>query len=983
MKIPVKGEQISRFEVVSIDNLDEYRSTGIHLKHIKTGCQVYKILNNNEENLFSFTFRTPPNDNTGVAHIIEHTVLCGSKRFPVKDPFLSMAKGSMNTYLNAMTFPDKTMYPAGSIVEQDYFNLMNVYGDAVFFPVLEEHMFRQEGHRLELDEDDGLYRTGVVYNEMKGSYSSVESIAAEWSGRSLFPDNTYGFDSGGDPNEIPQLTYQQFKDFHKNYYHPSNCWISLYGSSDLEKNLVFLEENFLGKFDSHMEIDSRIKPQKTWLKPVYLEKFCPSSPEDNDLSKKTTHTLNWRLNNVTDPEKVLEMQIVAEVLLGNAGAPLLNILQKSDLGEDLSPVCGLETELQDLIFTAAIRGSEPENRDGFVDLVFSIFKDIVKKGIDGDLIEGAIHTVEFRAREVKGGGSFALKLIRKQLRGWLHGSTPEKTLLFNRWIDNVKKNCRTKGYLENLIETYLIRNKHYSVVTIRPDNCFQKKEDHKNKIFMDSLLDNMDKSEMETLKEKNEKLRLYQETPDTEEAQNSIPFLTRKDVPEKVLTIPSEKGLRDGIFWQKHEIFTNGIIYCDMAFTLDSMEPELLIWLPLFCKTLSSMGLPDIPYDETAKLLSLHTGGFGASLEASTTLNEDQFLKVVYIRFKMLSEQAEKGMALVSRLIREIDFSDIKRLKDLIMEIRNDIKSSIIPSGHSYAMMRSGCRFSDASALEESWYGITQLDHLVSTSINLTDKKLKKISAILGDIRSSLINKESIKLNVTTPVGEGDFILNKLVDDLSDLNELTKKKAELPSLFRHNDKMEGLAVPSTVSYVALSIPGNPLGTKEHACSLLLAHLLRTGFLWENIRMKGGAYGAFATVSGLESVFSFGSYRDPNIVSTLKAYKAGLEFIKDSVTNTDIELALIATVGKELCPLSPAETGIISFKRDLLGVTDEIRQTKRDLLLSITPDDIKETASKLLNNWDQAAVSIVSSTDFLEDASETVAELKGRIRELPQ
>lgn len=983
MNIPRKGEIISRFEVLAVDMLDEYRSVAIDLKHLDTGCRVCKILNDDKENLFSFTFRTPPSDNTGVAHIIEHTVLCGSENFPVKDPFLSMAKGSMNTFLNAMTFPDKTMYPAGSAVEKDYFNLMQVYGDAVFFPLLKEHMFRQEGHRLEFDEEGSLYRTGIVFNEMKGSYSSVESLAAEWSGRSLFPDNTYGFDSGGDPDEIHQLTYQQFLNFHNTYYHPSNCWISLYGNSDLEKNLTFIEDHFLSRFDGHRLIDSEVRPQNRWNAPVYMEKYWPSAPEDDDLTRKTTHTVNWRLFPVTEPEKVLETQIVAEVLMGNAGSPLLKALQQSDVGEDVSPVSGLEMELQDLIFTAAVRGSEPEKCEEFVSLVFKTLEDVVETGIDEELIEGAIHSVEFRAREIRGGGPFGLRLIRKQLRGWLHGAGPFRTLRFNRYIEQVKANCRTKGYLEKLIRELFLENRHYTVVTVRPDNRMQQISDERSRKLMTDILAAMSDGEEADLRERNCALKDYQEKPDSDEARSTIPFLSRKDVPHEIIKIPTVKGTTGGIHWYKHELFTNGIIYCDMGFTMDSLGPELMVWMPLFCKALSSMGMKGIPYDETAKLLSLHTGGFGASLEASTTFHGDELLKVIYVRFKMLSEQTVAGLDLVSRLIREIDFHDLPRLKDLILEIRNDYKSSVIPSGHSYAMMRSGCRFSDGAALEECWYGITQLEHLVETGEDLSDENLDEVAALLDRIRVSLFNRESIKINVTAPEGEGDKVVRTLIDDLASLDEGAFRPAPLPDLFRHEEKVEGLAVPSTVSYVSLSIPGSMLGSKEHSDSLLLSHLLKTGYLWEQIRMRGGAYGAFASISGLEAVFSFGSYRDPNIVKTLEAYRKSLEFMAENTTSEDLELAVIGTVGKELRPLSPAESGLVSFKRDLLGITDEMRQKKRDFLLSATVEDIKETASVLLGRWDQAVITVISGSDALEAAAKNLPGLEGRIRELPQ
>jgi Zn-dependent M16 (insulinase) family peptidase len=331
------------FKHISTDELDEYRGQGYLFEHIQSGCQIYHVLNDDEENLFSFNFRTPPADSSGVAHILEHSVLCGSKKFPVKDPFLSMMKGSVNTFLNAMTYPDKTLYPAASVLEKDYFNLMDVYGDAVFFPNLNEEVFRQEGHRLEWDDQGRLVRTGIVYNEMKGNYSSQEGIASEWCIRSLFPDNPYGVDSGGEPESIPSLSYEEFVDFHKAWYHPSNCKIFLYGNIPSEKILSFLDSRFLGEFQAK-KVDSFVPLQKSWTEPRILEKTWPLG-EDDTGENKSTISLNWKIFAPDDPVRSLSMSILTEMLMGNAGAPLHKALLESGLGEDLSPVSGLPSVL--------------------------------------------------------------------------------------------------------------------------------------------------------------------------------------------------------------------------------------------------------------------------------------------------------------------------------------------------------------------------------------------------------------------------------------------------------------------------------------------------------------------------------------------------------------------------------------------------------------------------------------------------------------
>jgi hypothetical protein len=428
------GDSYAGFHVLSVKEVPEYRSAGIHLKHTATGCRVYHLVNDDEENLFSFGFKTPPPNNTGVSHIIEHSVLSGSERFPVKDPFIELIKGSMKTFLNAMTYPDKTIYPASSINEKDLFNLMLVDGDAVFFPLLRKEIFLQEGYRLELGESTNPFITGVVYNEMQGNYSSHESIVGEWSYRSLFTNSPYRFDSGGDPENIPELTYEQFLDYHRTYYHPSNCYLFLYGNIATERYLEFLDHHFLSSFTAR-EVDTVIPPQRRWTGPIELVKGCPIA-EDESPENKTTISINWLCNDITDTVTTLGLEILSEALLGNPGSPLHKKIIDSGIGEDLSPVSGYYENIKESVFSVGVRGSNPDRSEEFTDLVLEELQDLVSRGIPEDALEGAVYRTEFRNREIPAGIPLGLRLMSRAYRGWIHTGDPESTLLFDESMND-------------------------------------------------------------------------------------------------------------------------------------------------------------------------------------------------------------------------------------------------------------------------------------------------------------------------------------------------------------------------------------------------------------------------------------------------------------------------------------------------------------------------------------------------------------------
>ena len=507
-----QGSTYKDFEVIEIKDLPDYSSMGIWLRHKLTGLEVFHMYNEDEENLFAFAFATPPEDSTGVAHIIEHSVLCGSKNYPVKDAFVRLSNQSIKTFLNAMTFSDKTVYPASSLSKTDYFNLMAVYGDAVFFPSLSEWTFMQEGHRLEIDQNGNPGIQGVVYNEMKGCYSSFDNYVSDWALRSVLPNTIYDCDSGGDPLDIPLLTYEQFKAFHKKYYSPSNCQVFLYGNIPTENQLDFIQERFLDKFDSSVmqvnkddykkNIIGLIKPPVSFEKPVYMEKPGPSADSDN---QGCTVSMSWFLGDSTDPIRYIETILLAEILMGHDGSPLVKALIESGIGEDISPCCGINGEMHWISFTTGLRGVEKKDAHKVENVVFDVLQKLYKNGVNEEDLKAAILSVDFSYREVRRGyGPYSLVLMRRCLKGWLYGKSPFKTLQTIPAFEEVKKRiAENPDYIQSLIRELLLENVHRSLVTVYPDDNYMVERQQKEQDLIKMLLS---KTTLESVREKQQEL---------------------------------------------------------------------------------------------------------------------------------------------------------------------------------------------------------------------------------------------------------------------------------------------------------------------------------------------------------------------------------------------------------------------------------------------------------------------------------------------
>ncbi|MDT8297953.1 MAG: insulinase family protein, partial [Spirochaetaceae bacterium] len=871
----------------------------------------------------------------------------------------------------------KTVYPAASTVKADFLNLLRVYGDAVFFPQLKKEAFEQEGHRLEFDDEGRLIRSGIVLNEMRGSYSSPESVAGDWTLRSLFPDSPYGWDSGGDPDHLPSLTYQEFKAFHAELYHPSNSRIFLYGDHDLNEVLSILDGEFLSRF-TRRDIPSGIELQPRWNEPRRMETFFPSEPGES-IEKKTTVSINWLMGETTNPDAALAAHVLSFILLGHGGAPLQKAIVESGIGEDLSPVSGLETDLRQMVFSAAVRGTEPDVGGDFEDLILGTLNRLSTNKLDSELVEGALRSVEFRAREIRGGTPFGMRLMKRALRGWLHDRPPIESLKFHEPMMKLRERAKP-GFFENMIREELLENRHRTTVVVAPDPHLQKKREEIEHLELDALQTKLESGEtvesmsLKDLQLSMEALDKFQDEPDSAEDLARIPFLSREDLPREVLRIPLDEGVHGDIRWFRHDVFSNGIAYLEMAFDLDGLEPTLQPWMPLFGRALMEVGLPGRPYDDVARDLAMKTGGLNCSLDASPNHPDagGGLSRHLFVHLKALDGQWDEALGMTIELLQSADFEDEERIRDLLLELKNDYRSAVVPSGHAFAALRASAKHSPSAPWEDLWYGIGQLNFLQNISDD--EDMASRASRALTEIRRSLIRKGNLTLLVTSDPGSSETALQKLLKVTDSLEEGRPSASGEPELFRHESTGEGLSTATAVSFSALSLPAPLLGTPEQARGGLLAHILRTGYLWEHIRMKGGAYGASASISGLEGTFTFSTYRDPMILPSMAAFRDSLEWASQNLDDNTVDLAVIGSVGKELRPLGPGERGSIALKRRLYGITDEIRQLRRDVQLTADAEEIRAEATALLERWESRSVSVIAGVEALDDAAADSPEL---------
>jgi len=968
-----RGEKLCGFRILRVEQIPDIRVTAYEIEHEITGAKVLHLHCHDRENLYAIGFGTPPADSTGVPHILEHAVLAGSERYPLKDVFNELLKGTLQTFINAFTYPDKTIYPVASQERSDFFNLARVYTDLVLRPRLLQKTFYQEGHHLEFSRHEDitseLVISGIVYNEMKGAYSSPDTLMSREIQQNLFPDTTYAFDSGGDPDIIPSLTHEQLKTFHRTYYSPTNARIFLYGDISTGDHLVFLEE-MLNGFE-RVPVNSSIKSQTRWPQPASVHSFYPIGREE-DTRGKTVVNCAWMIVENTDYETVLLLEIVSGALVGSAAGPLRKALIDSGLGEDLSPITGLERDLKQVVFAVGLRGSDPGKAGRIESLILNTLQKVAKTGFDRELIEGVLHQVEFHGREiVRDSLPYGIILMGRAYHTWLYDGDPLTGMNFPRIIKEIRDKWEARPELfQDIVRTWFLDNPHRLLSVLEPSKTLQEEVEEKSKKRMTRLKASLSYEELENIHREAASLMDFQTEPDPPEALATLPKLKIGDLRRKVEIIPTEKTSINGVPAMVHDIFANGVAYLDMAFNISDIPEDLQIYLPLLGKLMINMGAAGLTYEEMAKRIALKTGGIGCHLTAGmVTDGKGNWQKMIF-RMKALHRNIVDAVRIVSDILVSGDLSDETRLRNLLAERKNRLHTSVIPSGHVFARLTAGAAFSVPAYRDEQWHGRTQLRFLNGIADQFNGGK-EELQEKLARLQQMTFRKERLILNLTADA-EGLAIFTEGTSELVE-RLATGGTAAVPGIPEVHPIHRGIAIPAQVSYVAMVMSAPAYADSLVAPLLVAARYLSSGYLYKHIRVQGGAYGGMSQYDPVSGLFALLSYRDPHIVRTLKVYDEAVDFICQSkIAEEELEKAVIGTIGILDKPMDPSSRGYVAMIRDFIGLTDENRRKLRDEILDTTADRFQEIASRyFISAVRSAVVAVYAAEDELCKANEAL------------
>ncbi|MGD9053809.1 MAG: insulinase family protein [Desulfobacterales bacterium] len=975
-----QGEQVGNYTVNRVVPLERIRSFYYDLEHKVTGARHIHISNDDAENTFSVAFKTVPVDSTGVAHILEHTALCGSHRYPVRDPFFSMLKRSLCTFMNAFTASDWTMYPFSTQNTKDFFNLLDVYLDAAFFPKIDELSFKQEGHRLEIEgdlnsDDPDRFRLvykGVVYNEMKGAMSSPDQVMVRSIQKELYPSTTYHYNSGGDPAEIPSLTYQQLKEFHRRHYHPSNAFFYTYGNVPLAESLATIEDTVLKKFE-RITPDTDVAAQPRWRKPRVASFPYPFNPNE-DPAKKYQACVAWLVGGIKDAFQVLTLSLLEQVLLGNSAAPLRKALIDSELGSSLCDGCGLDTDNRDTAFVAGLKDVEKGAAEKVEAIIFETLADLVKNGIDRQLIESAIHQIEFHRKEITNTPyPYGIKLLLAFTGPLLHGGDPVRILRFDDDLNKLRELMKQEPFFENLIEKQLLKNSHRVRLTMVPDQEMEQNETRRVKDQLEKVKKGLSPADLEKIQRDNQALKRQQETKDDV---SCLPTLEREDIPTTV-PIVKESGVDRSANTTLYAQATSDIFYFAASAGTGGLPQSLIPWAPFFCYALTRSGTALHDYTEMARRIDAYTGGVGLATHARTRYDQaGSCLPFISFNGKCLARNQEKMFDILREFISDFDLSDRSRLTSLLKEYRAALQSMIVHNGHRLAISVASRNFSPARALSESWSGIHQLKAIKELTDDLNAQKLDTLVQDLTEIGKHIFVRDNFQMAL---IGEEDqltaggtaatTIFQQLADGRNDGFSAPRMR------LRNNALREGWSTSTAVSFVALTFETVRLTHADGPALAVISKMLRSMFLHREIREKGGAYGGFAIYNPEDGLFGFGSYRDPHIVATLEAYAAAAEFIRSgSYTEEDIKEAILQVCSEIDKPDPPGPAARKAFYRKIVSLSDDIRIQFKTRLLSLKRRDIQQAADQYFGlQCKNGSVAVISNQEKLKEANQQLAD----------
>lgn len=969
------GEVLHGFKVLRVEALPGIRITAYEIEHKKTGAKVLHLHSDDRENLYAIGFRTPPGDSTGLPHILEHSVLAGSEKYPLKDVFKELMRSTLQTFINAFTYPDKTVYPVASQIKSDFFNLARVYTDLVLHPRLLKETFFQEGHHLEFTVPDDfaspLTISGIVYNEMKGAYSSPDSLMCKAIQEGLYPDSIYAFDSGGDPDVIPTLTYEQFCLFHRSYYSPSNARFFLYGDIPTAEHLAFLAEILSGF--KRVKVNSAIKSQKRLRIPRIIRSTYPVEKNES-LTRKSSVNLAWMLSENTDYENSLILEIISGLLVGSSASPLRKALIDSGLGEDLTPVSGIEGDLKQLMFAVGLRNTDKTDASNIEKLIFTTLKGIVSTGYDTDLIEGILHKIEFHGKEiVRGSYPYGITLMGHVFQSWLYDGDPLVGLDFPVIIEKIRELWAADPQLfQKMTKRWLLDNKHRILAIMEPDPDFGEKREKEYREKMDRIKASFNDAQLAEINERAKELKKFQSEPDSPEAAATIPNLNISDIPRNVEIIPAQNASIGGVPTLEHDIFTNGIAYLDLVFDISHVPEELQPYLPLLGKMMSGMGAARLSYDEMSKRIALKMGGLGLDAIAGFTTDAGSCWQKMIISGAALYRNLPDALNIISDIISAGDLENEVRMYDLIAERKNNLQSAFVPSGHIFARRAAGAALTLPAYRDEQWNGRTQFRFVQAIARNFPSVKHELVEK-LKQLKAIIFSADNLIINVTAETGGLKLVADNIPNLLNKLPATGNRQKQLPPPL--TAVRAGIALPTQVSYVARVLPTPAYVDPAAALLMVAARELSNSYLYKHIRVQGGAYGGMSSYDPSLGLFSFLSYRDPHLVETLKVFQnAETFFSQNEIAAADMEKAVISTIGMLDRPLDPAGRGHVALMRSIAGITDGMRQKFREEILAATPQKLKETLGAYFSQVSKSAsVAVYSAQGKITEANKSLEE----------
>ena len=969
------GDELHGFKVLRVEAFPEIRITAYEIEHKKTGAKVLHLHSLDRENLYAIGFRTPPADSTGLPHILEHSVLAGSEKYPLKDVFKELIRSTLQTFINAFTYPDKTIYPVASQIKADFFYLARFYTDLLLNPRMLKETFLQEGHHLEFSVPDDLSSdliiSGIVYNEMKGAYSSPDSLMYKAIQENLYPDSVYAFDSGGDPDVIPTLTYEQFREFHRSYYSPTNARFFIYGDITTSEHLAFLAEMLTGFY--RVEIDSSIKSQKRLTASRTIRSTYPIG-KDEPIDHKTMVNIAWMMSDNADYETSLILEIIAALLVGSAASPLRKALIDSGLGEDLSPISGIEADLKQLMFCAGLRNTQSSDVQNIEQLIFDTIKIIVANGFDKELIEGVLHQIEFHGKEiVRGSYPYGISLMGNVFQTWLYDGDPLIGLDFSRIIEDIRRRWTDNPQIfQKMTKLWFLDNPHRLLAIMEPDADFNEKKEKAYQDKMAELKSSLTERTLAQINAQAAQLKKFQSEPDSPEAAATIPKLKLEDIRQSIETIPTQNALIGGVPTLEHDLFTNGIAYVDLVFDIAHVPENLQTYLPLMGKIITGMGAAGFTYEEIAKRIALKMGGFGYDLATGFSADAGTSWQKMVFSFSTLYRNFPEAINIVSDIIFAGDLSQEARMRDLISERKNNLQAAIVPSGHLFAKMAAGAALTLPAYRDEQWHGRTQLKFVQNTA-NDFDSAKQDLREKLEALQKILFNKENLVINVTAEVNGLKIAEENILNFLDKLPSATMARMETkPALAPIS---AGISIPAQVSYVAYVLPAPAYIDPASALLMISAKELSNNYLYKYIRVQGGAYGGMSSFDSSLGLFSFLSYRDPHIVETLQVFKDAQAFYsQNEIPTGEMEKAIISTIGMLDKPSDPAGRGHIALMRSFSGINDDMRQKFRNDILSATPRKLKDTLVDYFSEAAKsAAVAVYSAPEKLKEANNRLEE----------